>query len=106
MRSAVGRPSPPPSPVDSDLVRALEKTAAAVFPGAVTVPTMLTGATDMSFLRARGVQAYGIGPPAAEGERGAHGNDERIPVKAFTDGVRLTWQVVYKFAKQDQGTKR
>ena len=94
VRGAIGRPSPPPSPVDSDLVRALEKAAAATFPGAVTVPTMLTGATDMSFLRARGVQAYGIGPPAAEGERGAHGNDERLLLDGFGKFIELIYRTV------------
>lgn len=98
VRNAAGRPSPPPSPVDSDLVRAIEKTGAAMFPGAITVPTMLTGATDMSFLRARGVQAYGIAAPAAEGERGAHGNDERISVEGFGRFVEFIYRTVTEVA--------
>jgi acetylornithine deacetylase/succinyl-diaminopimelate desuccinylase-like protein len=28
----------------------------------------------------------------------AHGNDERIPVASFTNGVRLMWEVVYDFS--------
>jgi hypothetical protein len=28
-----------------------------------------------------------------------HGNDERIPVKAFTTGVRVLWEVVYEFSR-------
>jgi hypothetical protein len=28
----------------------------------VTLPTMSTGATDMAYLRAKGIQCYGIGP--------------------------------------------
>jgi acetylornithine deacetylase/succinyl-diaminopimelate desuccinylase-like protein len=83
VRSAAGRPSPPPSAIDSELFRALEKTQAAMFPGAVTLPMMLTGATDLSFLRAKGVNAYGIGAPALENETGAHGNDERISIDGF-----------------------
>ena len=99
VRNTGGRPSPPPSPVDSDLVRAIEKIGAAVYPGAITVPTMLTGATDMSFLRARGVQAYGIAAPAAEGERGAHGNDERISVDGFGKFVEFIYRTVVEVAR-------
>ena len=29
--------------------------------GVITMPVMSTGATDMAFLRAKGVQCYGIG---------------------------------------------
>ena len=28
-----------------------------------------------------------------------HGNDERIPVDAFTRGVRVLWEVVYEFSR-------
>ncbi len=43
---------------------------------------MSTGATDSSFLRARGVDAYGIRIPRTNEEnKGVHGNDERIELK-------------------------
>ena len=32
----------------------------------VTLPTMSTGATDMAYLRAKGMQCYGIGDPAQD----------------------------------------
>ncbi len=59
------------------------------------------GFTDSHFFRERGITSYGFGVfalPDAVSVR-AHGNDERIPVKAFTDGVRLMWEVVYNFCK-------
>ena len=37
-----------------------------MFPDAITVPIMLTGATDMAQLRGKGVQAYGFGAIADE----------------------------------------
>lgn len=98
VRSAGGRPAPPPSPIDSELMRALEKVQAGMFPGAVTVPLMLTGATDMSFLRAKGVQAYGIAAPALEGDAGAHGNDERISVDGFGKFVEFIYRTVVEVA--------
>jgi acetylornithine deacetylase/succinyl-diaminopimelate desuccinylase-like protein len=98
VRSAVGRPSPPPSALDSEMFRALEATQALMFPGAATLPMMLTGATDMSFLRAKGVQAYGIGAPALETETGAHGNDERISIDGFGKFVEFIYSSVVGIA--------
>lgn len=87
------RPVSKPMPIDSDLFRAIEAVQAEMFPGAITVPTMLTGGTDSSQLRAAGVLAYGIGLPtdAATGSR-AHGNDERTPVA----GIGIFVEFLYK----------
>ena len=41
---------------------ALEKTQKRLYPEATVLPMMLTGASDLSPLRSKGVQAYGIGP--------------------------------------------
>jgi acetylornithine deacetylase/succinyl-diaminopimelate desuccinylase-like protein len=98
IRNRAGRPSPPPSAIDSEMFRALEATQASMFPGAATLPIMLTGATDMSFLRAKGVQAYGIGAPALEGETRAHGNDERISIDGFGKFVEFTYRAVVEVA--------
>ena len=98
VRSAAGRPSPPPSAIDSEMFRALERTQAVMFPDAVTLPTMLTGATDMSFLRAKGVNAFGIGAPALENETGAHGNDERISIEGFGKFVEFIYRTVVAVA--------
>ena len=60
---------------------------------------MLTGASDSSFLRAKGVQAYGIGVPKTEEEnRDVHGNDERIESKQLGLFVRYTWAAVLQVA--------
>ena len=45
------------------MFQALERAQQKVFPGAVTVPIMQTGATDSAQLRAKGVQAYDIAIP-------------------------------------------
>ncbi len=31
--------------------------------------------------------------------RRIHGNDERIPLNAFTEGLHLLWDVVYEFTR-------
>ena len=60
---------------------------------------MGTGATDSSFLRTRGVQAYGIGVPKTEEEsRTVHGNDERIEIKQLGTFLRFEWAAVSEVA--------
>lgn len=85
------RPAGDPSPLDSDLFRALEHTQEQMFPDAATLPTMLTSATDGAQLRAVGIPTYGVGIPSAEASR-AHGNDERVSVT----GLRLFVEYLYR----------
>ncbi len=93
------RPVSEPMPIGSDLFRAIEHVQAEIFPGAVTIPTMLTGGTDSSQLRAAGVLVYGIGLPTDEatGSR-AHGNDERTPVEGLGLFVRFLYRTVLEVA--------
>jgi acetylornithine deacetylase/succinyl-diaminopimelate desuccinylase-like protein len=73
------RPAGAPSSIHSDMFQALERAQAKLFPGAVTLPMMVTGATDSAQLRAKGVQAYGTGAPTSDDDAlRVHGNDERI----------------------------
>ena len=96
---ARGRPATPPSRLDNDMFRALESTQAKLFPGTVTLPLMLTGATDSAQLRAKGVQAYGLGSIAGDRERGSvHGNDERISVEGLGRFVEFIYWAVMDVA--------
>lgn len=84
--SGNNRPAGAPSRLDTDLYRAMEATAHKMFPQAITLPDMLTGATDSAQLRAKGVQAYGISSPKTDDDmRRVHGNDERTSV----DGLKV-----------------
>ena len=92
---ASGRSAPPPSGIQTEMFRALEDAQQRLFPDAVTVPVLLTGATDMARLRARGVQAYGLDPPTGIGETtGVHGNDERISVETIRVFVQFVYEAV------------
>jgi acetylornithine deacetylase/succinyl-diaminopimelate desuccinylase-like protein len=92
------RPASTPSSLDSEMFRAIERTQAVMYPKAATVPTMLTGATDNAQLRAKGVQAYGIGPAGTEASRAAHGNDEKIAVDALGRYVEFIYRAVVEIA--------
>ncbi|HSE37140.1 MAG TPA: M20/M25/M40 family metallo-hydrolase [Blastocatellia bacterium] len=94
-----GRPATPPSKLESDMFRALENTQAKLFPGTVTLPLMLTGATDSAQLRAKGVHAYGLGSLAGDRERASiHGNDERISVEGLGKFVEFIYWAVIEVA--------
>ena len=69
---------------------------------AATLPIMSTGATDMAYLRAKGVQCYGIGPAidAEDGPKGfgSHSDQERILESELHRFVRFNWDVVTQLA--------
>jgi acetylornithine deacetylase/succinyl-diaminopimelate desuccinylase-like protein len=70
---------------------------------AITLPTMSTGATDMAYLRAKGVQCYGIGPAldVEDGPKGfgAHSDQERILESELYRFVRFQYDVVVDLAR-------
>lgn len=91
------RPPTPPSRLDNEMFRALETVSKRLYPNSVTLPTMLTGATDMAFLRARGIQSYGIGPASSDADRtnyGAHSDVERLLESSLYSFARFTWEAV------------
>jgi acetylornithine deacetylase/succinyl-diaminopimelate desuccinylase-like protein len=96
------RPAAPPSDIDNEMFRVLENVALRMYPEATVLPIMQTGATDMAQIRAKGVQAYGIGPARSIEEinsgYGAHGDNERVEEQAFIDMVRYMWNVVIEVA--------
>ena len=96
------RPASPPSPIDNEMFDVLETVSARMFPEAVTLPTMLTGATDMAQVRAKGVACYGFGPVRHEEDLsaggGAHGDDERIPEDSLLKLVQFLWYSVLGIA--------
>lgn len=96
------RPVSPPSRLDSEMFKVLEGVQKQMFPDAVTLPIMMTGATDSAQIRAKGVQAYGLSTPGQPGERElSHGNDERVPVA----GVGLFVEYLYRAVVGVAGAK-
>jgi acetylornithine deacetylase/succinyl-diaminopimelate desuccinylase-like protein len=99
------RPVARPSRIDSEAFRLIEQVSTAHY-GAVTLPTMSTGATDMAFLRARGVECYGVGPliDSEDGPRGfgAHSDQERILEESLHRFVRYHWDLVEKLSRSRQ----
>ena len=97
------RPGAPPSRIDSEAFAAIEAAIVETYGKVTTLPTMSTGATDMAFLRAKGMQCYGIGPmtDSEDGPKGfgAHSDQERILESSLHAFVRFNWDVVVRLAR-------
>ena len=70
---------------------------------ATTLPTMSTGATDMAYLRAKGIQCYGVGPALdiEDGPKGfgLHSDQERILESELHRFVRFHYDIVTELAR-------
>jgi acetylornithine deacetylase/succinyl-diaminopimelate desuccinylase-like protein len=102
IKPILGRDKAPASKLNTEMWAALEKTQKRLYPEATLLPTMLTGASDLSAIRSKGVQAYGIGPLMLEKDMregvGAHSDNERILEKSLHDYVRFVWYAVQEIA--------
>ncbi len=95
---------PNASPEDSELFTAVEEVLATNDWAAEVGPSVLPGFTDSYHFRAAGIPAYGFTPfMAASGEgRGVHGENERITVPDFQQGLSLFYQVVERLVRSPQ----
>ncbi len=100
------RPGAPPSSLATEAFEVLERAIKRHY-GVVTLPTMSTGATDMAFLRAAGIQCFGIGPMLDLEDSGkgfgAHSDQERLLEEALYKFVRFKWDVVVELAGRRAG---
>jgi acetylornithine deacetylase/succinyl-diaminopimelate desuccinylase-like protein len=97
-----GRPQFPPTRLDSEVFQAIEAGVKRHY-NTTALPTMGTGASDMSYLRAKGIQCYGIGPAAdsEDGPKGfgAHSDQERILESELHRFVRFHVELVRDLAR-------
>ena len=99
------RPGTPAADLAAEAFKAIDAATQTHYK-TITLPTMLTGATDMAYLRAKGMQCYGIGPAIdsedAQKGFGAHSDQERILEAELHRFVRFQWDVVMSLAKSAQ----
>ncbi|MDX2193589.1 MAG: M20/M25/M40 family metallo-hydrolase [Gemmatimonadales bacterium] len=88
-----------PSPVEPALLRATTELTTAQWGGIPVVPLMSTGATDGRFLRAAGIETYGVsGLFSNTGETNSHGRDEKMRVRSFYEGLEFLDKLVQRVA--------
>jgi len=89
-----------PSPLRPDLMSVVESLTKEMFPGAIVVPVMSTGATDGLYLRNGEVPTYGIDGTFGDiDDVRAHGKDERVGVKQFFEGLEFQYRLIKALAK-------
>jgi len=92
------RPPTPAARLDTEALSAIQ-TAVAQNYDTVLLPTMSTGASDMAYLRAKGIQCYGTGPAVdvedAPKGFGSHSDQERLSEDELYRFVRFTWDSVF-----------
>ena len=95
------RPSANSAELDSEAFTAIEAGIKKHYE-TVTLPTMSTGATDMAYLRARGIQCFGVGPASdtEDGPKGfgSHSDQERILEAELYRFVRFYYDLVRTLA--------
>ncbi len=85
----------PPSPVTPEVLAAIERVTEELWPGVPLVPTMSTGATDGLYLRREGIPVYGVSGLFNDvDDVRAHGQDERISVQSFYEGLEFCYRLL------------
>ena len=85
---------------DTPLFRLLVEKTREHYPIAGIAPAVATGFTDSHFFRDIGIASYGYIPSLRTEAQssGIHGNNERIGIDTFNDGVRIMIEIVETFA--------
>jgi acetylornithine deacetylase/succinyl-diaminopimelate desuccinylase-like protein len=96
------RPGSAAAKLDSEVFKVIEANITKTYQ-APTLPSMSTGATDMSYLRAKGIPCYGIGSATdiEDGPLGfgAHSDQERILEAELLRFTRFNWDVVLELVR-------
>jgi acetylornithine deacetylase/succinyl-diaminopimelate desuccinylase-like protein len=91
----------PPSPLRPDLMKAVENASASIWGQLPIMPVMDTGASDGRFLRMAGIPTYGIAGVFLDiDNRRAHGQDERVRVQDFYDGLEFNYKLMQNLAPE------
>jgi len=96
------------SPFDTPMWKVLQEAVQQEHPGAVLLPSLMTGCTDARFYRQKGSVAYGAGLFSKEldtAQFGArfHGHDERIDIRSLDLATQLWLQVAERMLLDPPG---
>jgi len=103
----VGKPVlSPPSPISPDVMQAVERITAQMWPGVAVIPTMSGGYTDSRWLRNAGIPAYGVSGLFGEaGRSGVHGLNEQVSVQALYDSKEFLYRLVKTLATKSKAAQ-
>jgi len=89
-----------PSSEDTELYRALVRSARTQFPDAEVTPYLFQAGTDAAAWRSRGVPVYGIYPYPIDADEltRMHGNDEKVSIASLKEGTEMIYRVLVDVA--------
>jgi acetylornithine deacetylase/succinyl-diaminopimelate desuccinylase-like protein len=88
-----------PSPLRPDLMTVVESLTREMYPGAIVVPVMSTGATDGFFMRNGEIPTYGVGGTFGDlDDVRRHGKDERVGVKQYFEALEFQYRLIKALA--------
>ncbi len=84
------------SGTDSDSYAIIQRALLDHYPGAISAPYLMLGATDSRFFRAKGILAYGFCPAVVPNDhlKSIHGIDEKIGVDSLLKGTDVYIDVI------------
>jgi len=90
----------PESSGDTDLYKALVKSAKAQWPEAEVTPYLFQAGTDAGAWRSRNIPVYGIYPYPIDADEltRMHGNDEKVSVKSLREGTDMIFRTLVEVA--------
>jgi acetylornithine deacetylase/succinyl-diaminopimelate desuccinylase-like protein len=94
----------PSSPLVSDVFTPIATVSRGIWGDVPIVSYMETGATDGLYLRNAGMPVYGVTGIAHDvDDVRAHGKNERIPVRAFDEGLEFMYQLAGRLSGKTPG---
>jgi acetylornithine deacetylase/succinyl-diaminopimelate desuccinylase-like protein len=91
----------PPPPLSPQVMKPLDSTVAAMWPGLKVVPIMSAGASDAIYTSAAGLPTYGVAGIALDRDDvRMHGRDERVGVKSFDTGNEFFYRYLKALTAQ------
>lgn len=87
------------SSADTELFRLLEDVTKQHYSVTKVIPAVSTGFTDSHFFRDIGITSYGYSPLVIPKHHivGVHGNNERIGIDTFEQGIEMMTEIVSRF---------
>jgi len=95
----------PPSSLDPEVMDAVSRLTAEMWPGVPVIPTLSTGYTDSRWLRNAGIPSYGVsGLFTDPNHNGVHGLNEQVGVQQLYDSRAFLYRLVKILAKKGAPT--
>ena len=89
----------PASPINPEVMRAVEALTGEMWPGVPVIPTMSGGYTDSRWLRNAGIPSYGVSGLFTDGANsGVHGLNEHVGVKELYRSKEFLYRLVKTLA--------